>query len=111
MDNRTLRQYRRLKKEIETDTAALYDVTLSQEDREQIERFLVEKREICQKRQKEIEDFILAIDDSLNRQIFTYRYLLGYSWGRTARLIGGGNSGDGIRQRCYRYLKDHGRGV
>lgn len=51
--------------------------------------------------------YIDTIDDSLTRQIFTLRFVCGFSWSKVARKLGGGNTPDMARQRCYRYLKSN----
>lgn len=54
-----------------------------------------------------ISAYINTIDDSLTRQIFTLRFICGYSWVKVAARLGGGNTPDMARQRCYRYLKSN----
>ena len=49
-------------------------------------------------------DYISNIDDGLTRQIFMYRFVNGYNWVQVAMHIGGGNTPEMARQRCYRYL-------
>ena len=49
-----------------------------------------------------LEDYIAAVPDSLTRRILHLHYARGYSWGRTARTIGGGNTAEGVRMRVYR---------
>ena len=39
-----------------------------------------------------------SIDDSLLRQIFTYRFVNGLPWRQVAACIGGGNTEDGCRR-------------
>jgi hypothetical protein len=53
-----------------------------------------------------LERWIDQIPDSLTRQIFRYRFAEGMSWGDVAVQIGGGNTVDGVKKRCYRYLHD-----
>lgn len=48
--------------------------------------------------------YIASIDDSLIRQIISLRYINGLSWVQVAMSIGGGNTEDGIKKACYRYL-------
>lgn len=48
--------------------------------------------------------YIDTIDDSLTRQIFTLRFICGYSWNKVAITIGGGNSADSVRKICCRFL-------
>lgn len=51
--------------------------------------------------------YIASVDDSLTRIIMAMRFVDGLSWRMTARRLGGGNTGDGCRKRCQRYLKEH----
>lgn len=51
-----------------------------------------------------LEQYIANVDDSYMRQILTLRYVYGYSWHKVALRIGGGNTADGIKKRCQRYI-------
>lgn len=60
------------------------------------------------RRRETIESFVNEIDDSLTRRIFTLRYIDGNhrpTWNRIAIMLGGGNSSDGVKMLCWRYLK------
>ena len=48
--------------------------------------------------------YINDIPDSLTRQIFTLRFVNGLNWNQVALHIGGGNTGDGVKKVCYRFL-------
>lgn len=52
--------------------------------------------------------YIASIDDSLTRMVFTHRFITGLSWAAVAMRIGGGNTPDGVKKICYRYIKKHG---
>lgn len=52
-----------------------------------------------------LEAYITAVDDSLTRQAFVLRFSEGLSWRAVAYRIGGGNTADGIRMLCVRYLR------
>lgn len=52
-----------------------------------------------------LERYIAGIEDSLTRQAFTDRFVYGLPWGQVAMRMGGGNTSDGVRMMCYRYLK------
>lgn len=56
----------------------------------------------------DIESFIESINDSETRRIARFRFLDDYSWIEVARLMGYGWTDDSCRQRCNRYLKQHG---
>ena len=48
--------------------------------------------------------YINGVDDSLKRQILTYRYINGFNWTQVAMHIGGGNTADSVKKACYRFL-------
>lgn len=52
-----------------------------------------------------INDFILNIDDAQLRQIMFLRFVKRLSWQAVANRIGGGNTADGVRKRCNRYVR------
>lgn len=58
----------------------------------------------CLQERLRLERYIAAIDDSLIRQIFTYRFIHGQSWEQVAECVGGGNTSDGCRMAATRYL-------
>ena len=49
--------------------------------------------------------YISGMDDSLLRQIFTYRFVNGLPWRQVAACVGGGNTEDGCRKAVQRYLE------
>lgn len=49
-------------------------------------------------------DYVNGIDDSYTRQIISLRYINGMNWRRIAFSVGGGNTEDGVRIACERYL-------
>ena len=51
--------------------------------------------------------YIASVDDSLMRQILTYRHINGLSWKQVAENVGGGNTEDSVRKAHNRYLKKH----
>lgn len=59
----------------------------------------------CLCERKRLEQYISGIDDSLLRQIFTYRFVNGLTWNQVAACIGGDNTADGVRKAVKRYLK------
>lgn len=56
----------------------------------------------------DIESFIESINDSETRRIARLRFLDDYSWVKVAKLMGYGWTDDSCRQKCNRYLKQHG---
>ena len=70
------------------------------------EKRLEERRERLAERLAEIDDFIDGLEDSQLRQIINYRYVRGYNWVKTARLIGGKNSVDAVKKRVYRFFQN-----
>ena len=63
------------------------------------------KHQQCLYERSRLERYISGIDDSLTRQIFTYRFVNGLPWEQVAACIGGGNTGDGCRKAVRRYLE------
>ncbi|MBR4863050.1 MAG: hypothetical protein IKU07_00620 [Oscillospiraceae bacterium] len=63
------------------------------------------KHKQCLYERSRIERYISSLDDSLLRQIFTYRFVNGLPWEQVAACVGGGNSAGSVRMACYRYLK------
>lgn len=58
----------------------------------------------CIHERNRIERYISDIDDSLTRQIFTYRCVNGLNWTQVAMSIGGGNTEEGTKKRFYRHI-------
>lgn len=67
------------------------------------EKRLEERRERLAERLAEIDDFIDGLEDSQLRQIIQYRYVKGYSWVKTARLVN--NKESAVRMRVQRYFE------
>ncbi len=63
------------------------------------------KHKQCLYERNRIERYIASIDDSLLRQIFTYRFVNGLPWRQVAACIGGNNTADGVRMMCNRYIE------
>lgn len=66
------------------------------------------RRLIEQKRK--IEDFVDEIPDSITRRVFWHRYINGNyrpTWAKIGRIIGGGNTSDGVRKCHDRYLDSY----
>lgn len=63
------------------------------------------KHQQCLYERSRLERYIASIDDSLIRQIFTYRFVNGLPWLQVAACIGGNNTADSVRMMCNRYIK------
>ncbi len=63
------------------------------------------KHQQCLYERSRLERYIADIDDSLLRQIFTYRFVNGLPWEQVAACIGGNNNAGNVKMACYRYLK------
>lgn len=59
----------------------------------------------CIHERNRLERYIASIPDAVTRQVFEYRFAQCYSWAQVAEHMGGGNTPDGVRMRCYRYLQ------
>lgn len=65
------------------------------------------KRQKCILERSRLEKYIADVDDSLTRLTMTMRYVDGLTWRMVARRLGGGNTAEGCRKRCQRYVKSH----
>lgn len=72
-------------------------------------RRLAERMEQHIAERDRLEAYITGINDSLTRQAFILRFSDGLSWRAVACRIGGGNTADGIRMQCCRYLRKNSR--
>ena len=63
------------------------------------------KKQLCTEEYNRLMKFITSIDDSYIRQIFSFRYINGFSWLQVAMNIGGGNTEDSIRMAHKRYFE------
>lgn len=63
------------------------------------------KQEMCIAHYNKIMRYIATLDDSMIRQVITYRHVDMMKWRDIAQKIGGGNSEDGIRKAYTRYLE------
>lgn len=63
------------------------------------------KHQQCLYERSRLERYITTIEDSLLRQVFTYRFVNGLPWQQVAACIGGSNTADGVRMMCNRYIK------
>lgn len=63
------------------------------------------KHQQCLYERSRLERYISGINDSLLRQVFTYRFISGLPWLQVAACIGGDNTADGVRMMCNRYIK------
>lgn len=130
MTRRELSQVYHLRKEIEEDRARLHRLEAAATsaspsnggssgsgiptDRTAIAASIADLRaQIADKVEREhrelirLMDYIDTISDALTRRIFKLRFADGLSWAAIANRIGGGNTPDMARQRCYRYLRDN----
>ena len=53
-----------------------------------------------------LNDYISKCDDSLTRQILTYRFVNGLPWTQVGASIGG-TSEYAVKKTAYRYIKEH----
>lgn len=66
---------------------------------------LREKISNFQDRLHKLNVFFDSIEDLQTLQIFELKFKHGYTWAQVAAYIGGYNTMDTVRMRCYRYLK------
>lgn len=84
-----------------TDNMSLYI-----SDIVELQDMIAAKQKRCIHEQARLEQYISKISSSLVRQIFVYRFVNGLPWEQVAACVGGGNTGDGVKKICYRYLKN-----
>ena len=65
----------------------------------------------CLHERARLERWISDIPDSYLRQIFHYRFIDGLTWQQVAFKVGGGNTSDGVRMACMRYLEKEDKNV
>lgn len=70
-----------------------------------LEAMIVAKKKRCIAEQLRLENYIQSIEESITRQVFTYRFINGLPWEQVAACIGGGNTQDSVKKCCYRYIK------
>ena len=69
---------------------------------------LIEKRiRKLEKEQRKLLRFIDGIDDSQTRLIIELRFYDLLTWDEVALRIGGNNTEDSVKKRCYRYLQNN----
>ncbi len=52
----------------------------------------------------QVEAFIATITDDQTRMVFRLRFLRCLMWKEVASILGGGNTEEGVKKICYRYL-------
>lgn len=52
-----------------------------------------------------LDHYIDSVDDARMRDILSLRFINGLPWKQVAASIGGGNTADGVRKACKRFLK------
>lgn len=72
-----------------------------------LEQLIENKIKRCELEYVRLQQFIEDIPDSLTRQIYQYRFVSGLDWLQVADHIGGGNTEEAVKKRCYRYLKQY----
>ena len=111
-----------LHKEIECDRVALASIrnkcdyvsviglggikkTIYADELERLEMRIEERVHKSFELYHKILDFIDTLDDALLRLALSLRFINGLSWDQVAAHIGGGNSSDGIRKYCDRFMR------
>ena len=70
-----------------------------------VESQIEDLRKQIARRETEILHFIDTLPDIQTRIIFRLRFLEGFTWSWIAYHVGGGNTADAVKKRCYRYLE------
>ncbi|MBE6615906.1 MAG: hypothetical protein E7631_11470 [Ruminococcaceae bacterium] len=106
MNTNDLTQLFWLKKEIHMEEGRMKQMKTRGEMGAVLEQ-IRNRQDRCTAQMLALEKYIDSIDDSFTRQIFVYRYACGMNWQEVARAIGGGNTADGVKKRCQRWLSAH----
>lgn len=77
------------------------------EQREKIRDIISAKLEEISFAEKEILEYIDAIDDSLIRQIMMHRHIELKSWAQIAKELSSSSTPDSLRMMHNRYIKEH----
>lgn len=107
MTLRELSQLYYLNREIEMDRLRLQELEHDSHRSQEVNTLsdiLEAKHRQCLSERTRIEQYIAGIEDSLLRQIFTYRFVNGLPWRQVAACVGGGNTEDSVRMLCKRHL-------
>ncbi len=108
MKNSELTQLYWLKKEIRLEEGRLRELDMEGgREADALWYRIYRRKERCAAQVMEMEGYIDSIDDSITRQIFVYRYAYGMNWVQIAHILGGGNTADGVKKRCQRWLAAH----
>ncbi len=70
-----------------------------------LEAIIAAKQLQCIHERSRLERYINDIDDSLTRQIFTFRFVNGLPWLQVAAHVGGNNTEKSVSKACYRHIK------
>ncbi len=108
MTLKELSQLYHLNREIEIDRRRLEELEQDQDATQEEVRYLRDiieaKHRHCLYERIRIERYIAKVEDSLLRQIFTYRFVNGLPWRQVAACVGGSNTEDSVRMLCKRYI-------
>lgn len=69
-----------------------------------LEAIIAAKQIQCIHERQRLERYIADVPDSLTRMILTLRFVNNLPWDQVAYSIGGGNTTDAVKKRCYRYI-------
>lgn len=63
------------------------------------------KQILCLTERSRLERYIADMPDSLDRMIFTLRFINGLTWAQVSEHIGMHTTPDSVKQQCYRYIR------
>ena len=69
------------------------------------EAIIEAKVKLCVVEYNRLCRYVAGIDDSLIRQIISFRFIDGMTWRSVAHSVGGGNTEDSVRQAFHRFIK------
>ena len=110
-EKRRLRELRSAAESVTSPISGLPHVTGDFRRSEDVRIMLSEQEELVTHmiRQSVIEydrliHYIANVGDPLMREILRLRFINGLPWLQVAASIGGGNTAEGVRKACYRFL-------
>lgn len=97
-----------LNKEIDMDRrrlAELEEQEGTEAQKTRVRKIIQEKSAMIWAERERLEKWIAAIPDSMTRQVFTLRFVHGYTWVQVAMEVGGGNTADAVYKMTKRYVE------
>lgn len=99
-----------LNQEIDMDRRRLLELEAEpgmEDEVRTVREIIREKQRKNMRERAKLEKWIAGIPDSLTRQVFTLRFVHGYTWIKVAMAVGGDNTANSVLLMAKRYAKKH----